>query len=158
MTTKTIRRASGILALFGGLAMTALVLTGCGGSSAHASATPQDRNFTVTAVPLLTHEMADANDYLNADFAAGGVLDGKEVYGFYPSTLVVNTGDTVNLTLVNPEDDDHTFTIPELGINIDMKAQTSTSTSFQANKAGIYTFVCAETEHSPFMWGQLIVQ
>jgi len=63
----------------------------------------------------------------------------------------------VNLTLVNPEDDAHTFTVPDLNINVVMKGQSSTKTSFVVSKPGIYQFVCAEAEHAPYMWGQIVV-
>jgi len=118
---------------------------------------PQTRVFTVTSVPLAVHEMQDSMDFLKKDFAKGGLLDGKEVYGFYPSTLVVYAGDTVKLSLVNPQDDPHTFTIPDLGVNANMPAQSKTDATFVASKAGVYQFICAEPEHSPYMWGQMIV-
>ncbi len=118
---------------------------------------PQTREFTITAVPLAVHEQQDQLDYLKDDFAKGGLLDGKEVYGFSPSSITVYAGDTVNLSLVNPEDDAHTFTINGLNVNVEMKGQATTSVSFVASKPGIYQFVCAEAEHAPYMWGQIIV-
>jgi heme/copper-type cytochrome/quinol oxidase subunit 2 len=74
-----------------------------------------------------------------------------------PSTLVVYQGDTVDLTLVNPADDPHSFTISELNVNVEIQGNGSTTTSFVASKAGIYTYYCNEAEHFPFMWGQLVV-
>jgi plastocyanin len=148
----------------------ALVLVGCQSATnvsqaapAPAATTaayhPQSRDFVVTTVPLLVHEQATTFGFLQEDFAKGGLLDGKEVYGFYPSTLVVYAGDTVRLTVVNPEDDPHTFTIssPVLSVNIEVKGQATASGSFVASQPGIYTFLCAEPEHAPYMWGQLIV-
>ncbi len=125
--------------------------------AAHTAYKPQTRTFTITAVPMVVHEMQDSEDYLKADFAKGGLLDGKEVYGFYPSDLVVYQGDTVNLTLVNPADDPHTFTIAPLNINVEMKGQSAAHTSFVASQPGTYEFICDEPEHAPYMWGQLVV-
>ena len=119
--------------------------------------TPQTHKYTMTAVPVLVHEMQGTLDYLQKDFASGGLLDGKEVYTFMPSTLVVYQGDTVNLTLVNPADDPHTFSISELNVDVQMPGGSSVNTSFVASKAGIYTYYCNEAEHFPFMWGQLVV-
>src|SRR5438093_620529 len=48
---------------------------------------PVTRTFIVTTVPLLVHEQTGQFDYLGQDFAKGGLLDGKEVWGFSPSTL-----------------------------------------------------------------------
>jgi plastocyanin len=118
---------------------------------------PRTRSFVLTTMPIAVHEMQASMDYLQKDFAAGGILDGKEVYGFYPSTLVVYQGDTVDLTLVNPQDDPHTFTIADLGVNVEMKGQSTTRASFVARTPGIYQFVCAESEHAPYMWGELVV-
>jgi len=118
---------------------------------------PQTRSFVITTVPLAVHEMQGAMDYLKKDFAKGGLLEGKEVYGFYPSTLTVYAGDTLDLTLVNPEDDPHTFTIGELNLNVNMPPQASVKTTVTVRTPGIYTFLCAEAEHAPYMWGQLVV-
>lgn len=117
----------------------------------------QTRNLTVTAVPLAVHEMQDSLDYLKDDFATGGLLDSKEVYGFYPSTITVFKGDTVNLTLINPADDDHTFTVSGMKVDSVMKGKSATKVTFVANQAGIFSFYCNEAEHAPYMWGQLIV-
>lgn len=96
-------------------------------------------------------------DFLKEDFAKGGMLDGKEVYGFSPTSITVYAGDTVDLTLVNPEDDTHTFTISDLNLNAEMKGQSTMKVSFVAGKPRIYQFVCADAEHAPYMWGQLVV-
>jgi plastocyanin len=36
--------------------------------------------------------------FLKGDFAKGGVLEGKEVYAFSPSTITVIVGDTIHFT------------------------------------------------------------
>ncbi len=48
---------------------------------------PGTRDVTVTTVPLLVKESRSLFPFLEADVAAGGVLAGKEVYGFVPSTI-----------------------------------------------------------------------
>src|SRR5581483_4075326 len=78
--------------------------------------TPRTRELTVTTVPLLVKESATIFPFLKADFAKGGVLDGKEVYAFSPSTLTVVQGDTVHFTFINPEDDVHSFVLPDLAV------------------------------------------
>jgi hypothetical protein len=50
---------------------------------------PQSRELTVTAVPLLVKESAALFPFLKPDCAAAGVLEGKEVYAFVPSSLMV---------------------------------------------------------------------
>ncbi|SRR5579884_326914 len=147
-------------ALMGTLALAALVAIGGPryGAAAPSGYTPQTRALTVTTVPLMVHEMQASLPFLKKAFAAGGVLGPKkEVYGFVPSTLVVYQGDTVNLTVVNPEDDDHTFTIREMGVNLEVKGLASARTSFVAKKVGVFSYTCAYDEHLPYMWGQLVV-
>lgn len=118
---------------------------------------PQVRDFTVTTVPLLVHEQAGTFDYLKQDFGKNGVLADKEVWGFSPSSLTVYAGDTVRITLVNPSGDDHTFTLPTVGFNLDVKALSVAHGSFVAPKVGPYQFICTFAEHAPYMNGQLVV-
>ena len=40
-------------------------------------------------VPLLVQEMQGTLPFLKQEFTHGRLLDGKEVFAFYPSTLVV---------------------------------------------------------------------
>src|SRR5213596_1332356 len=49
--------------------------------------TPTARAITITTVPLLVKEEQTVLPFLKEDFAKGGMLEGKEVYGFSPSTI-----------------------------------------------------------------------
>lgn len=118
--------------------------------------TPATKTFVITTVPMLVHEQTKTFGYLNKDFKSG-VLKGKEVWAFNPSSLTVYQGDTVDIQLVNPSGDAHTFTLADLGFNLDVKAQGTASGSFVASKVGVFTFACEMPEHMPFMWGQLVV-
>ena len=120
-----------------------------GGASAHA------REIVITTVPLLTKEIATTYRFLKKDFAPGGVLAGKEVYEFMPSTITVFEGDTLRLTFINPEDDAHSFVMKDLAVSI--PGQSETHAIYVAAKAGIYDFVCAIPAHLPMMRGQLVV-
>jgi plastocyanin len=117
--------------------------------------TPRTREITITTVPLLVKEARTLYPFLDADFAAGGVLDGKEVYAFSPSTLTVVEGDTIHFTFVNPEDDEHSFVLPDLAVTL--PGQHVTLATFVARRAGIFPFVCSVPSHLPMMSGQLIV-
>ena len=118
---------------------------------------PQSRDLVVTAVPLLVHEETGLYDYLKGDFAKGGLLQHGEVWGFSPSSLTVYEGDTVRVTVVNPGGDPHTFTIADMNINIDVPAISTVEGSFLVPKLGLFKFFCAIPEHSPYMWGSLLV-
>ena len=116
---------------------------------------PRTRELTVTTVPLLVKEEQGTLPFLKADFAKGGVLDGKEVYGFSPSTLTVVEGDTIHFTFFNPEDDVHSFVLPDFVVNL--PPQKATQATYVAKRAGIYPFVCSVATHLPMMSGQLVV-
>ena len=116
---------------------------------------PRVRELTVTTVPLLVREAQVVYPFLKPDFAKGGVLDGKEVYGFSPSTLTVVEGDTIHFTFVNPEDDLHSFTLPDFAVAL--PGQQITTATYVARHAGIYPIRCTISKHLPMMSGQLIV-
>lgn len=113
------------------------------------------RDVVITAVPLLTKEMAATYPFLQQDFAANGMLAGKEVYAFVPSTVVVAEGDTLRLQLVNPEDDEHTFVLPDLFLRL--APQSTSRATWVARRAGVYPFYCVIPQHMPMMWGQIVV-
>lgn len=129
---------------------------GCGSApSAPRAYVPQVRELRLTTVPLLTKELATIYPFLQQDFAPGGVLDGKEIYAFVPSTLVAVEGDTLHFTFVNPEDDAHTFVLQ--GLVVQLPPQSVTQASYEAKQAGVFTFACVVPAHLPAMYGQLVV-
>ncbi len=116
---------------------------------------PRVRTLTVTTVPLLVKEQQSLYPFLGAAFAKGGSLEGKEVYAFSPSTLTVVEGDTLQLTLINPEDDVHSFVLPDFAVSL--PGNTTTHATYVARRAGIFSIVCAVQAHLPMMSGQLVV-
>lgn len=116
---------------------------------------PRVRSITITTVPLLVKEEQGVLPFLKEDFSKGGVLEGKEVYAFSPSTVTVVEGDTIHFTLINPEDDMHSFVLPDFAVSL--PAQKTTTVTYVAKRAGIYPFVCAIPAHLPMMTGQLVV-
>ncbi|HVP38187.1 MAG TPA: cupredoxin domain-containing protein [Candidatus Saccharimonadales bacterium] len=116
---------------------------------------PRSREVTLTAVPLLVHEQQGQFPFLRADFARGGLLEGREVYAFVPSTVTVVEGDTVRFRILNPEDDAHMFVLP--GLAVPVPGQRETRATYVAARAGIYPFVCNMPAHAPMMAGELVV-
>lgn len=116
---------------------------------------PRTRSVTVTTVPLLVKEEQGVLPFLKEDFARGGVLEGKEVYAFSPSSITVVEGDTVRFTLINPEDDDHSFVLPDFAVAL--PPQKTIEARYVAKHAGIFTILCAVPSHLPMMSGQLVV-
>ena len=121
--------------------------------------TPQTRNLVVATVPLVTHEHQAIQAELRDVFGPNGALAGKEIFGFYPDTIVAYQGDTVNLTLVNAQPDDaQTFTIQApYNVNVAMRANSSTQTSFVANQVGIFPYTSTVADYSPYAYGTLVV-
>jgi hypothetical protein len=60
----------------------------------------RSRELVITTIPLLTKELATTFPFLKGDFVKDGILDGKEVYEFMPSTITVAEGDTIRLTFI----------------------------------------------------------
>jgi len=120
-----------------------------------ATYTPRTRELTVTTVPLLVKEAQQVYPFLRAAFAKGGVLEGKEVYAFSPSTLTVVEGDTIHFTIINPEDDVHSFVLPDFAVSL--PGGKTTPATYVATRAGIFPILCAVQSHLPMMSGQLVV-
>ncbi|HEX9108528.1 MAG TPA: cupredoxin domain-containing protein [Longimicrobiales bacterium] len=83
------------------------------------------------------------------------MLENKEVYAFVPSTITVQEGDTLRLRIYNPEDDEHTFVLPDLYLKL--PPQAVTSGRWVARRAGIYPFACVVPAHLPMMRGEIVV-
>lgn len=153
--TRSERPSDGWLVFGVALLLAGLGAAGCAQSRPPAAYTPQVRELTLTTVPLLTKELQKIYPFLRQDFAPGGVLQGKEVYGFFPSTLTVVEGDTIHFTFVNPEDDTHQFVLQ--GLVVPLPGQSVTHASYVASRAGVFTFACVVPAHLPLMYGQLVV-
>jgi len=137
---------------------TLVVVAACARSTppvARAAYTPRTRAITITTVPLLVKEEQSMYPFLKPAFAKGGVLDGKEVYAFSPSSITVVEGDTLRLDIINPEDDAHSFVLPDFAVSL--PGGTATQATYVAKHAGIFTIQCAVPSHLPMMAGQLIV-
>jgi plastocyanin len=117
---------------------------------------------------LLVKEARALYPFLAADFVRGGVLEGKEVYAFSPSTLTVVEGDTAHFTFINPEDDEHSFAFPDCSesdresfvlpdCSVRLPGESVTHATYIARRAGIFTILCIVAKHLPMMQGQLVV-
>lgn len=131
------------------------MLAGCTVPARRPAYVPSTRAVTITTVPLLVKEDARTLPFLRRDFAPGGVLEGHEVYAFEPSTITVVAGDTIDLTFINPEDDQHSFVIA--GLVVPLPPQQRVHATWVAPHPGIFPFVCNIPAHLPMMSGQVVV-
>ena len=78
---------------------------------------------------------------------------------FSPSTITVNQGDTVKLT-ISSVDVKHGFALPDYNVSVNLFPGSSETVEFVADKVGTFNFYCSVfcgDGHSN-MQGQLIVQ
>jgi uncharacterized cupredoxin-like copper-binding protein len=87
--------------------------------------------------------------------AVSSLLNGKEVHAFSPSSVTVIEGDTIHFVFINPEDDVHSFVLPDFSVAL--PPQKTTTATYVAKHAGIFAFTCSIPTHLPMMWGELVV-
>jgi heme/copper-type cytochrome/quinol oxidase subunit 2 len=74
---------------------------------------------------------------------------GMAAHRWYPTMLVARLGDTVDLTLGNPDRFNHQFAIPELGMRSRLLKPGSTDRlTFVADRAGVFLYQCV-LPHDP---------
>ena len=81
------------------------------------------------------------------------LLDGSKIW--LPSTLIVQQGDDVELTLINKLDEPHGFKLEDFGIEEVVQPKAQTTVKFTAAKPGVHGFVCHI--HPPHVGGQMLV-
>ena len=81
------------------------------------------------------------------------LLDGTKIW--LPSTLIVQQGDEVELTLINKLDEPHGFKIEDFGIEEVVQPKAQTTVKFTAAKPGAHGYICQM--HPPHVGGQLLV-
>ena len=138
-----------------GLVWLLLALASCRSAPAATRYAPRTREFTITTVPLLSRELQSVYPFLKKDFARGGVLDGKEVYAFFPNVITAVEGDTLRFTLLNPEDDEHAFVLRDLLVKLPPLSRQEAT--YIVRRAGVFLFSCSVPAHLPMMRGQLVV-
>ena len=80
-------------------------------------------------------------------------------FEFVPSTITVNKGDTVKITITSA-DVSHGFNLPDFGVNEMLEPGNPIKVEFVADKQGTFTFSCSVPCGSGHgsMKGQLIVK
>jgi nitrosocyanin len=81
------------------------------------------------------------------------IFDGTKVW--LPSTIAVQAGDEVELTLINKLDDPHGFKIDAFGVEEVVQPKGKSTVKFTASKTGIHPLICHL--HPPHIGGQLLV-
>jgi len=103
---------------------------------------------TTTATPVST-PTTQTLDLIMGKGVTIAEVDGEEVvvadfHRWEPGVIVVNKGDTIDLTVTIPGDDAHSFILPDFGVvtpRIEPEGGTA-QVSFVADKAGVFQFAC----------------
>ena len=81
------------------------------------------------------------------------VLDGTKIW--LPSSLMVQQGDEVELTLINKLDEPHGFKIEAFGIEEVVQPKAQMTVTFTASQPGVHSYLCHL--HPPHLGGQMLV-
>lgn len=118
----------------------------------------QYRAGVCVAIVSLIFSMAFSPLPVHADeeftLIAAVVGEGGNIW--LPSTLIVQKGEKVRLTLRNLATKEHGFSIDGLGVKEVVEAGASQEISLTAKKSGVFRFYCQL--HKGHVGGQLLVQ
>jgi len=81
------------------------------------------------------------------------LLDETKIW--LPSSLIVQQGEAVELTLINQLDEPHGFKIADFGIEEVVQPKAQTTVKFTASKPGAHNYICHM--HPPHIGGQMLV-
>lgn len=89
----------------------------------------------------------------NRIFTINVVLDGTKIW--LPSSLMVQQGDEVELTLINKLDDPHGFKIEDFGVEEVVQPKAQMTVTFTASRTGAHSYICHL--HPPHLGGNILV-
>ena len=89
--------------------------------------------------------------------AARFTIEARDNLTFTPDTITVKPGQTVELTLVNNGRLEHTFTVPDLNIEVILSAGETNKVTFMAPQAGEYRFFSAAIQDFETIKGRIRV-
>jgi plastocyanin len=90
--------------------------------------------------------------------AAHFTIEAKDNLTFTPDVITVKAGQTAELTLVNSGKLDHTFSVPDLNIEVQMPGGETNRITITAPRAGEYPFSSGVVRDFETMKGKLIVK
>jgi plastocyanin len=124
--------------LFPSIIVSVLLLSAC---TASAPSAPSEQNSSATPAS-------------SSQSSAGGTEGHTKTfdmeafsYGFKPSTLEVNKGDTVVIHVKNTGGF-HDFTLADFNVKVNTPANQTTDVTFTADKAGTFEFICSVGNHA----------
>ena len=133
-----------------------LVLAGCGTKEAATGpasapakvieiAEPADTEEAAPATEAETAEEAEAAPEVASEPVAAQIREitvSAKKWEFEPSTIEVNKGDRVMLTITS-EDVEHGFSLPDFQVDVKLSPGKTVPVEFVADKAGTFDFFCS---------------
>ncbi len=116
------------------------------------------RRILILAVLIISIVLLAACGNAAPQLTTQFTIEAKDNLTFVPNTITITSGQPVTLTLVNNGKLDHSFTAPDLNIEVILPAGTTNQISFIAPKAGEYHFFSAPISEFDVMTGTLIVK
>ena len=131
-----------VLICLGFVVSIAMLLGACGGGGS----TTTDKPATpATAVPVATSAPAKSNDSQVSGAETVKVFLGENPYVYKPVDFKFELGKTYNLEFEAPGEF-HTFTVPDLGINVFINANETVTQTVTFSKAGNFPLICTPHE------------
>lgn len=127
------------VSIFGLLIAASLIAvgaSGCGGGGSEPTATPTTPPATSTPTPSSTEPTQPSGGGERLE-----VVHGENPYVFIPDTLDLELGKTYTLDF-NVPTEFHTFTLPELEIDIFINAGEKVTEDITINQAGEFELIC----------------
>lgn len=140
---KIIKKASLAIALISALSFS---LAGCGTNTQKTTSAKPETKVTAKA----DAQKETANQYIVVEAGSKLGPDGKLHDAFINGDITITAGQPVTLHFLNYDDGTHTYTSPELGLNVKIKGSVKkgqpmeTIYTFTPKKAGTFTWICAD--------------
>jgi plastocyanin len=122
------------------LAITALLLAGCGDDDEEATETGSEESAT------LEIDGEPANDEGTEAVTADPIELEEDDYYFEPTVLTGDPGQKVTLEITNEGDEEHNITIDDQGIDEDTEPGESTTVRAEIPDSGLVPFYCSYHE------------
>jgi heme/copper-type cytochrome/quinol oxidase subunit 2 len=105
--------------------------------------------FLILVALMGTTEAAEAKKFTLINV----LFEGTKVW--LPSSIIVQAGDEVELSLINNLDEPHGFRIAEFGVEEVVQPKGKSTVKLTPTTVGVYSFICHL--HPPHIGGQLLV-
>ncbi len=114
--------------------------------------------FVLAGVVALTS--CGGDDEQGGGEGGGGGTESVELtaqdFSFDPTTIEVDPGAEVEVTLTNEDEAEHSFTVEELDVEVEAHGGESATTTFTAPDSGSVEFICKY--HPDQMTGEITVR